>query len=66
MVDYYPIRSNNRKLPNPEPEDNQEAQQPVVVDLVYNEFEERNGTTIAIKVSFHVPRHHTRVPAANR
>ena len=36
MVDYFPLRSNGWKLPEPElePEENQEGQQPVVVDFV--------------------------------
>jgi hypothetical protein len=33
----------------------QEVQQPVVVNLVYNRHEERNGKTIAIKVSLRLP-----------
>jgi hypothetical protein len=59
MVDYHPLRSNNWKLPepDPEPEEEPEAQQPVVVDVVYNTYEERNGKTIAIKVSLRLPQH---------
>jgi hypothetical protein len=57
MVDYYPLRSNGRKLPEPEPEpdEDQEGQQEVVVDVVYNAYAEHNGKTIALKVSFRLP-----------
>ena len=57
MIDYFPLRSNSHTLPelDPEPEEDQEAQQPVVVDFVYNTHEERNGKTIVLKVSFRLP-----------
>jgi hypothetical protein len=57
MVDYLPFRSNNWKLPEPEPEpaEDQEGQQSVVVDCVYNLYEEPNGKTIALKISMRLP-----------
>jgi hypothetical protein len=56
MVDYYPLRFNHKQPePNPKPGEEQEGQQPVVVDLVYNIYTERNGKTIALKVSFRLP-----------
>ena len=57
MVDYWPIRSNNHKHPDlePEPEADQEGQEPVVVDVVYNAYEAQNSKTIAIKVSLQLP-----------
>ncbi len=57
MVDYWPIRSNNHKHlgSEPEPEADQEGQEPVVVDVVYNTHEAQNGKTIAIKVSIQLP-----------
>ena len=55
MVDYLPFRSTNNTLQEPEPEEEQAGQQPVVVDFVYNTHEERNGKTIAIKVSLQLP-----------
>ena len=54
MRDYFPL-TNNRKLPQPEPEEQQPELEPVVVDLVYNTYKERNGKTIALLVSFHLP-----------
>ena len=55
-MDHYPLRSNNWKLPEPEPEPEEDHEgQPVVVDLVYNTYEERNGKTIALKVSIQLP-----------
>ncbi len=58
MVDYFPLRSNGWKPPEPElePEQEQAEQQPVVVDVIYNTYTERNGKTIAIKVSLQLPR----------
>jgi hypothetical protein len=58
MVDYVPLRPNNWKLPAAEAaldEYEQAVPEPVVVDVVYNAHEERNGKTIAIKVSFRLP-----------
>jgi hypothetical protein len=56
MVDYYPLRYNHREPePDPEPEEDKEEQQPVVVDLVFNSFEEEKGKTIALKVSLQLP-----------
>jgi hypothetical protein len=58
-MDYHPLRSNGWKLPepDPEPEEEQEGQEPLVVDLVYNAYEERNGKTIALKLSIRLPQH---------
>jgi hypothetical protein len=58
VVDYHKLRSNNWKLsaPDPEPAEAQDGQHPIVVDFVYNELEERNGKTIAIKISLQLPR----------
>jgi hypothetical protein len=56
MVDYYPLRYNHREPePDPEPEEDKEEQQPVVVDLVFNSFEEEKGKTTALKVSLQLP-----------
>jgi hypothetical protein len=55
MVDYLPLRPNNHKLPKPEPVEEQDGQEPVVVDVLYNAYEERNGKTIALKVSLRLP-----------
>ena len=55
MVDYFPLRSNSHRLSDTEHEEAQEAQQPVVVDVVYTTYEERNGKTIALKISFRLP-----------
>jgi hypothetical protein len=53
MRDYLPLHTNH-KLQEPEEED-QEGQQPVVVDVVFNAYEERNGKTIALKLSLRLP-----------
>jgi hypothetical protein len=57
MIDYNLLRSNNWKLPdtNPDPEEEHEGQQPIVADLVYNTHEAQNGKTIALKVSLQLP-----------
>jgi hypothetical protein len=55
VVDYFPLRSNSHRLPDTEHEEAQEAQQPVVVDFVFNTHEAQNGKTIAIKVSLQLP-----------
>jgi hypothetical protein len=62
MLDYYPLRNTNHKLPEPEPKEAQVEQQPVAVDLVYNTYTERNGKTIALTVSFRLPLLHGEVP----
>jgi hypothetical protein len=56
-MDYHPLPPNGWKLPDtePEPEEEQAAPEPVVVDLVYNAYEERNGKTIALKISLRLP-----------
>jgi hypothetical protein len=56
MVDYFPLRYNT-KQPEPAAEEGEEEEvrEPVVVDLVYNAYEERNGKTIALKVSLRLP-----------
>jgi hypothetical protein len=57
VVDNNVLRANNWKLPaEPEPEsEEQDGQQPVAVDVAYNVYEERNGKTIALKLSFQLP-----------
>jgi hypothetical protein len=55
MVDYFPLRSNNHTLPEPEPEEEEAAPEPILVDCVYNIYEERNGKTIALKLSIQLP-----------
>jgi hypothetical protein len=56
MVDYYPLQYNHKEPePTQDEREDQEEQQPVVVDLVYNTYTERNGKTIALKVSFKLP-----------
>jgi hypothetical protein len=56
-MDYYPLRSNGWKLPESEPEleQDQEGQQPVVVEAVYNYHEDGKGKTIALKVLLQLP-----------
>ena len=54
MGDYLPLQSNH-KLPQPAPEEDQEGQHPIVVDFVYNTYEDRNGKTFALKVSLQLP-----------
>ena len=57
MVDYELLRSNSWKLREPEsdPEEEQEGQRPIAVDLVYNVHEDRNGKTVAFKLSLQLP-----------
>jgi hypothetical protein len=56
MVDYQTIHSNNWKLPaEPDPEEDQEGQQPVVVEAVYNYHEDDESKTVALKVSLQLP-----------
>lgn len=55
MVDYFPLRSNGRKLPEPVPDEEQEGQQPVAVDVVYNYYEDGKSKTVAFKISFQLP-----------
>jgi hypothetical protein len=54
MVDFFKLPATHN-LPEVEPAEEQEEQQPVVVDFVFNTFEERNGKTIALKISFRLP-----------
>jgi hypothetical protein len=54
MRDYLPLQSNHN-LPDLEPEEDQEEQQPVVVDFVYNTHEDGKGRTIALKLSLQLP-----------
>jgi hypothetical protein len=55
LVDYYPIRSNNGKPPDPEPEEEQEALQPFL-DVVWNVYHARGvAKTVAVKVSIRLP-----------
>jgi hypothetical protein len=55
MVDYLPLRSNNNNLPDPELEEEQVGQQPVVVEAAYNYHEDGKSKTIAITVSLQLP-----------
>jgi hypothetical protein len=57
MVDYQKLRDNDWKLlkQEPEPEEDQEGQHPVVVEAVYNYHEDGKSKTIAIKVSLQLP-----------
>jgi hypothetical protein len=55
MVDNHSLRTHNWRLPDPEPEEEQESPEPVVVDFVYNVYEEQKGKTIALKLSLHLP-----------
>jgi hypothetical protein len=56
-MDYHRLQTNGWKLPDPEPEPEEDlaAQHPVVVDVVYNSHEAQNGKTIAITVSLQLP-----------
>jgi hypothetical protein len=56
MVDYYPLPKNH-KQPQIELEGGEEHEvaDPIVVDLVYNTYEERNGKTIAVTLSLRLP-----------
>jgi hypothetical protein len=67
MADYYPIPKNH-KQPQFELEGGEEHEvaEPIVVDFVYNELEDRNGTTIALKVSCSMPRHRPGAPIATK
>jgi hypothetical protein len=55
MRDYYPLLNSSHTLPEPDPAEEPAVPEPVVVDFVYNELEDRNGKTIALKVSFRLP-----------
>ena len=55
MVDYFPHRSNNNYLPDPEPEEEHVTPEPVVMEAVYNYHEDGKSKTIAIKVSLQLP-----------
>jgi hypothetical protein len=55
MVDYLPLRSNNHRLPEPTPEEDQESLQPEV-DVVWNVYSERgDAKSMAVKVSLRLP-----------
>ena len=54
MVDYFKLPANHNLL-KPAPEEDQAAPDPIVVDVVFNTHEERNGKTIALKISFRLP-----------
>jgi hypothetical protein len=55
MVDYYPLRSTNQKLPEPEPEVEQEVREPTI-DVVWNVYQETGNTkSFALKVSIRIP-----------
>jgi hypothetical protein len=54
MRDFLTLQSNH-SLPDPVLEEDQEAQQPLVVDVVYNTHETQNGKTVAVTVSLQLP-----------
>jgi hypothetical protein len=65
MVDYLPLRSNNRKFqePAPEPEEIDEATQDAIVDVVLNVYrEKRDAHSIALRISFRLPDNHISKP----
>jgi hypothetical protein len=66
MVDYYPLPKNHKQSQTELEGEEHEVPEPLIVDFVYNELDDRHGKTIAIKVSFCVPRHRPGVPAANK
>jgi hypothetical protein len=54
MVDYLPL-SINRKLPEPEQDEEQEVLEPVI-DVVYNVYQEKgDAKSFALKISFRLP-----------
>jgi hypothetical protein len=56
MVDDHPIRTHNWKLPEPEPEVDDEAVLEPTVDVVVNVYrEKRDGKTVALKISIRLP-----------
>jgi hypothetical protein len=56
VQDYFPLMYNHQQPdPDPKPEEDQEGQQPVVVDVVYNTHEAQNGKTVALTVSLRLP-----------
>jgi len=56
MVNHFPI-SQNRKFPEPEPEPEEidEAAQDASVDVVVNVYKEKQGHSIALRLSFRLP-----------
>jgi hypothetical protein len=54
MVDYYPLRSTNHKLPEPDPEEEQAVQEPEV-QVVWNHYENGDAKTVAVTVSIRLP-----------
>jgi hypothetical protein len=55
MVDYFPLRSNNNNLPDPEPEEEQAVLEPQV-DVVINSYHEKgDAKSFALKVSIRLP-----------
>jgi hypothetical protein len=56
MVDYHPIRSKQWKLPEPEPDADEEAAQDATVDVVVNIYKEKNNAhSFALRISFRLP-----------
>jgi hypothetical protein len=56
MVDHYPLTSNNHKLPDPDPEVEEETAQDATVDVVLNVYKEkRDAHSIALRISFRLP-----------
>jgi hypothetical protein len=54
MVDYLPL-SINRKLPEPEQDEEQEVLEPVI-DVVYNVYQEKgDAKSFALKISIRLP-----------
>jgi hypothetical protein len=54
MVDYFPL-STNRKLPDPEPEEEQAVLEPVI-DVVVNTYQEKEECrSFALKLSIRLP-----------
>jgi hypothetical protein len=56
MVDYYPLRYNHKEPePAQEEREDQEEQQPVVVEAVYNYHEDGKSKTVALTISLQLP-----------
>jgi hypothetical protein len=56
MVDYQSLRSLNHKVPDPEPDEGEEAAQDATVDVVVNVYREcNNAQSIALRISFRLP-----------
>ena len=56
MVDYYPIRSTNGKLPEPAIDAAARGEPAPIIDVVYNDYSENGkGRTVAVKVPISLP-----------